>query len=159
MIFGSNTFINVPTILQVDDTPLVSVVKEQGLGYTTEIPIHHADGTYLTKVRGTRVYPTDAGKAAGVKIERHPQLWVCTSSGRTAFEIRQQPGDAFTLTAELYTPTGYFVKVSHDSQPQLFDASGDGLQIGGLFMTGNTLQGCRIGIWIQSSGQLSICCG
>src|SRR2546427_4468677 len=91
---GSNTFVNVPTILQFDDTPLISVVKEQALGFTTEIPIYHADGTYLAKVRGTRVYATDDGKKAGVVIKQLPQLWVCSVSGRTAFEIHQGAGDA-----------------------------------------------------------------
>jgi hypothetical protein len=44
---ATNLFVNVPVILQFDDTPLISVVKEQALGFTTEIPIYHADGTYL----------------------------------------------------------------------------------------------------------------
>jgi hypothetical protein len=29
--FGTNEFVNVPTLLQFDDTPLVSVAKEQDL--------------------------------------------------------------------------------------------------------------------------------
>jgi hypothetical protein len=45
--FASNTFINVPTILQFDDTPLISVVRVADLGFTSEIPIYHSDGTYL----------------------------------------------------------------------------------------------------------------
>ena len=53
VIFATNTFINVPTVLQFDDTPLISVVKEENLGFTREIPIYHAEGTYLAKVRGT----------------------------------------------------------------------------------------------------------
>jgi len=45
---ATNQFVNVPVILQFDDTPLISVIREQALGYTTEIPIFHADGTSLT---------------------------------------------------------------------------------------------------------------
>ncbi len=45
--FATNKFINVPIILQYDETPLISIVKEQNLGFTTQIPIYHADGTYL----------------------------------------------------------------------------------------------------------------
>ena len=55
VMLGSNRFVNVPTILQFDDTPRISIVREEALGFTTEIPIYHADGTYLAKVRGTRV--------------------------------------------------------------------------------------------------------
>jgi hypothetical protein len=154
--FATNTFINVPTILQFDDTPLVSVIKQQSLGYTTEIPIYHPDGTYLAKVRGTRVYPTDSGKTAGVKIEQRSLLWVCSIGGRTAFEIKQQPGDAFRVSAELYTPTGHFVRVNETPQPRVFNASGGALQVGGVVMMGNVFSNVRIGVWIRSNGELAI---
>src|SRR5258705_515453 len=88
-----------PAAHKSDDTPLISVVKEQALGFTTEIPIYHADGTYLAKVRGTRVYATEDGKKAGVVVKQLPNLWVCSVDGRTAFEIHQQPGDAFRTQA------------------------------------------------------------
>ena len=152
--FASNTFINVPTILQFDDTPLVSIVQEVGLGLTTEIPIYHSDGTYLAKVRGTRVYSTDDGKLAGVEIRQMATTWVCTVSGRTAFEIHHQSGDAFRTSAELYTPNGYLVKVT--DAPQLYDASGQALHVGGARMVGNVFENVRIGVWLRSDGSLTI---
>lgn len=156
VMFASNTFINVPSILQFDDAPLISVVKEAELGFTTEIRIHHSDGTYLAKVRGTRVYATESGKKAGVEIRQLPQLWVCTVGGRTAFEIHQEPGDAFRTHAELYTPNGFFVKVAAGPEPELYDASGESLKIGGITMIGNVFQNLRIGVWVRSNGIVSI---
>lgn len=153
---ASNTFINVPTILQFDDSPLISVVKEADLGFTTEIPIYHSDGTYLAKVRGTRVYATEDGERAGVEIRQLPGLWVCSVGGRTAFEIRQESGDAFRTQAELYSPTGYFVKVGDAPRPSLFDAKGDALTVGGVIMSGNVFQNLRIGIWLRSNGSVAI---
>jgi hypothetical protein len=38
--FASNTFINVPTIFQFDETPLISIVREANLGFTTETRPH-----------------------------------------------------------------------------------------------------------------------
>lgn len=154
--FASNTFINVPTILQFEDTPLVSIVREEGLGHTTEIPIYHSDGTYLAKVRGTRVYATEDGKKAGVEIQQQPNLWVCTVAGRPAFEIRQQPGDAFRTQAELYTPTGSFVKVTDAPKPELYSATGDALVIGGMTMVGNIFQDYRIGVLLRANGEFAI---
>ena len=154
--FASNTFVNVPTILQFDDTPLISVVEEEHLGFTTEIPVHHSDGTYLAKVRGTRVYATTEGKEAGVKIEQLPGLWVCTVEGRTVFEIHQQSGDAFRTDAELYTPDGHFVKVSDSPRPELFSASGEALTVAGAAMTGCHIENLRIGVWLRSDGSLAI---
>lgn len=154
--FATNTFINVPTILQFDNTPLVSVVREATLGYTTEVRIYHADGTYLTKVRGTRVFPTKEGEAAGVAIRQLPNLWVCTVSGRTAFEIHQQAGDAFRMHAELNTPTGYLVRVDNSPTPQLYSASGQALQVGGVTLIGNVFQDVRIGVWFRSNGSVSL---
>jgi hypothetical protein len=154
--FATNTFINVPTILQFDDTPLVSIVREATLAYTTEIPIYHADGTYLAKVRGTRVYATKDGEAAEVAIRQLPTMWVCTVAGRTAFEIHHQQGDAFRVQAELNTPTGYLVRVENDPKPQLYSASGQALQVGGITMVGNVFQNLRIGVLIRSNGRIGI---
>lgn len=154
--FATNTFINVPTILQFDDTPLVSIVREAALGYTTEIPIYDADGIYLAKVRGTRVYATKEGESAGVAIRQLPAMWVCTVAGRTAFEIHYQQGEAFRMQAELNSPTGYLVKVDDAPKPQLYSASGEALQVGGLTMLGNVIQNARIGVWIRSNGSVSI---
>jgi hypothetical protein len=154
--FATNTFINVPTILQFDDTPLVSIVRETTLGYTSEIPIYHADGTYLAKVRGTRVYATSEGRAAEVAIRQLPSMWVCTVAGRTAFEIHHQQVDAFRVQAELNTPTGYLVKVDNSPHAQLYSASGQALQARGITMVGNVFQNLRIGVWIRSDGSIGI---
>jgi hypothetical protein len=43
IIVASNTFINVPIILKYEDTPLMEIIKEQGIGFTTQIPIYHSD--------------------------------------------------------------------------------------------------------------------
>ena len=32
---ATNTFINVPVILKYEDTPLIEVIREQGIGFTT----------------------------------------------------------------------------------------------------------------------------
>ena len=156
---ATNIFVNVPTILQFDDTPLISVVREQNLGFTTEIPIFHADGTYLAKVNGTRVFPTDAGKSAGIVMRSLPDVTVCELAGRTLFEVFHEKGDAFRIQAELATPTGYFVKVSDNPAPTLVRSDGQSLRIGGMVMSGNVFQGCRIGIWLKSDGSCAIGCG
>ena len=36
---ATNTFINVPVVLKYEDTSLIEVIKEQGIGFTTQIPI------------------------------------------------------------------------------------------------------------------------
>src|SRR5687767_2144696 len=125
--FGTNIYVNVPIILQFDETPLISVINEQALGYTTEIPIYHSDGTYLAKVNGTRVFPTEAGKTAGIEIRKLPNLTVCELAGRTIFEVHHQPGDAFRIQAELATPTGCFVKVGNTPLPSLIRSNGQAL--------------------------------
>ena len=55
---ATNNFINVPVILKFDDINLIELIKEEKLGFTTQIPIYHPDGTYLAKVNGTRIYLT-----------------------------------------------------------------------------------------------------
>jgi hypothetical protein len=154
--FATNTFINVPVILQFDDTPLISLVREQNLGITTEIPIYHSDGTYLAKVRGTRIYPTEGGKTSGLEIRKLANMTVCTLDKRTVFEIKHEAGDAFKTTAELYTPNGYFLKCDDTPKPGLFTATGEALRVGGITMSRSTFQNLRIGVWLRSDGSCSI---
>lgn len=154
--FASNKFVNVPIILQYEDAPLISVVKTEDIHFTTEVPIYHSDGTYLAKVRGNRVYPTEEGQNADVEVRKLPQVWVCEVEGRTAFEIHQQAGDAFRTEAELYTPDGRFVKIRDSPEPELYDADGSRLQVGGVTIIGNTFKNLSIGVWIQSDGSVSI---
>lgn len=155
---ATNLFFDVPTILQFDDTPLISIVREQSLGFTTEIPIFHADGTYLAKVNGTRVFPTEGGKKAGIVMRSLQATTVCEMAGRTVFEVFHQKGDAFRLQAELATPSGYFVKTVDSPVPIVLKSDGAALQVGGMIMSGNVFRGCRIGIWLKSDGSCAIGC-
>ena len=156
VVVATNTFINVPVILKYEDTNLIEVVKEEQLGFTTQIPIYHNDGTYLAKVKGNRMYLTDDGKKAGLKIEKLEGLWVCKMENQTMFEIEHGTGDSFKATAELYTPDGYFVRCTDSPSPNLIDTNGNALQIGGIMMSGNTFNGCEVGIWLRQNGSCAI---
>lgn len=155
--FGSNRFINVPTILQFDETPLIQVVKEEQVGFSTSIPIYHQDGTYLAKVVGSQMYSTEEGRKAGVKLLHPDKMTVCELNGQTLFEIRRTSAAALKAAAELYTPTGHFIKYM-GSQPGLIDTSGNSLKVGGVIMTECSFVGCRIGVWMKSDGSVGIGC-
>jgi hypothetical protein len=156
VIVATNTFINVPVILKYEDINLIELVKEQNLGFTTQIPIYHQDGTYLAKVTGNRIYLTEDGNKAGLKIEKHEGLWVCSMNKQTLFEIEQGTGNSFKATAELYTPDGYFVKCTDSPTPNLIDTNGDAIRMGGIIMSGNTFNGCKVGIWLKKNGSCAI---
>lgn len=153
---ATNKFINVPVVLKYEDTNLIEVIKEVGIGYTTQIPIYHQDGTYLAKVNGNRLYLTTDGEKAGLKIEKYQGLWVCTMDKQTLFEIEQQTGDAFKTTAELYTPDGYFVKCSTELSPILIDTKGNKLKLGEITMSGSKFSNTKIGIWLKKDGSIKI---
>jgi hypothetical protein len=153
---ATNTFINVPVILQYEDTPLISIVQAQPAGYTTQIPIYHSDGTYLAKVVGSRLFPTPAGEKAGLKLEHPPKMTVCKLGDRILFEIIREEAAALKTRAELHAPDGYFVKVTDDPKVGLFTAAGNALQVGGLTMIGCMVQSGRIGIWIKKDGSVAV---
>lgn len=154
--FATNTFINVPVILKYEETNLIELIREQELGFTTQIPIYHNDGTYLAKVKGNRMYLTNDGRKAGLKIEKHNAIWVCKMEKQTLFEIEHGTGDSFKATAELYTPDGYFVKCSDSPTPNIIDTTGNALKFDGLVMSGNTFNGYKVGIWLRKDGSVSI---
>jgi hypothetical protein len=59
---ATNTFVNVPVVLKYEDVNLIEIIKEERVGFTTQIPIYHQDGTHLAKVTGNRLYLTEDGK-------------------------------------------------------------------------------------------------
>ena len=153
---ATNTFISVPVILQYEETPLIEVINEQGIGFTTQIPIYHSDGTYLAKVKGNRVYPTEEGKKANIEIRDQQGKFICSLDKKVMFELTHGVGDAFKADAELYTPDGYFVKCTDAPKPELFDLSGNAIKVGGITMVGNIFQNLSIGIWMRKDGSCAI---
>ena len=155
--FATNTFVEVPTILQYDDIPLIQVVRTADAGFTTEIPIYHSDGTYLAKVVGSQIYATDDGKKAGVTL-RHPgHATICELAGQTLFEIVREGAAALKAHAELYTPTGCFIKsADEDFAARILRPQQEPLQIGGLTVMHNYFRDIRIGVWVRSDGTVTI---
>lgn len=146
---ATNTFINVPVILKYEDINLIEIIREMGLNYELQIPIFHSDGTYLAKVKGNRIFPTEEGKKAGLSLEKRVGITACQMNKQTLFEIHHQTGESFKAYAEFYTNDGFFVKCADNPKPELIDANGAALTIGGVTMINNTIQGCKVGIWIK----------
>ena len=153
---ATNTFINVPVIFKYEATPLIEVVKEHDVGFTTQVPIYHSDGTYLAKVRGNRVYPTEAGKRANITIRNTSDKFICSLGDKVMFELSHGVGQAFKAQAELYTPDGRFVRCSDAISPELFDSTGKAVNIAGITMTGNVFENLSVGIWLRKDGSLLI---
>ncbi len=157
---ATNQFVNVPIILQCDETPLIEVVNELKVGFSIQIPIFHNDGTYLAKVKGSQLHLTEDGKKAGVTLRHPDKKTVCEMDGRTIFEITRKEAAALKTEAELYSHDGAFIKCSNsDLAGYVLDDKSNQLQIGGCTMTGNVFAKCRIGIHIRKDGTIGICCG
>jgi len=112
---GSNKFINVPVVLMYRDTPLIEVGRFEEAGYTTQISIYHPDGTYLAKVKGSRLFATSDGEKSGLQLRHPDKMTICELNGKTLFEIRRLEAAALKTTAELHTPDGLFIKVSEEN--------------------------------------------
>lgn len=154
---ATNTFINVPTILQYEENPLIQIIHEVEAGFTIQIPIYHSDGTYIAKAVGSRLFTTDKGGKAGLALRYEKDKTVCELNGKTVFEIQRHGAAALRIAAELYTPDGAFVTCSSDLLPKLFlEGSEKPLQIGGVIMSGNIFENLRIGIWLRKDGTIKI---
>ena len=156
---ATNIFINVPVVLKYEDTPLIEVIeviKKHNIGFTTQIPIYHSDGTYLAKVKGNRVYPTEAGKKANIEIRDTPGKFICSFENKVKFELSHGVGEAFKADAELYAPDGYLVKCSDAPKLELFDLTSNGIKVGGVTMIENIVQNKSVGIWLRKDGSCAI---
>jgi len=156
---ATNTFIDVPVLLKYEDTPLIEVIqlmKKRPIQFTTQIPVYHSDGTYLAKITGNRVYPTEAGKKANIEIRDTPGRFICSLENKVMLELAHGVGDAFKADAELYAADGYLVKCSDAPKPELFDLTGHAITVGGLTIGGSVVEGFSVGIWLRKDGSCAI---
>ncbi len=156
---ATHKFINVPVVLQYEDTPLMEIIRHQDIGFTTQIPIYHSDGTYLAKVTGNRVYPTEAGLKANIEIRNPQGKVVCSLDNKVMFELSHGIGDTFKAEVELYTPDGCFVRCTDAPKPELYDLSdlsGNAIQVFGLPKSGHTIENFAVGIWLRKDGSCAI---
>lgn len=151
IIIATNIFINVPVILQYEDTPLIEVIevkKKHEIAFTTQISIFHSDGVKLAKVKGNRVYPTEAGKKVNIKIKETPAKCIVSLENKTIIELSHGKGNEFKAEAELYVPDRYLVKCSDSPVPELFNINGNAITIDGIITQRSIFKNIPIGIWI-----------
>jgi hypothetical protein len=153
---SSNTFVKVPIVLQYDQTPLISILRDPALGYTTEVSVYHEDGTHLGQVVGTSVLSSAAGVQCGLKILVLPQVTVCRSANRIVFEIHHEKGDAFRAAAELHTPSGYLVRCADQAAVQLVNRAGTAVPLGGHKVRNCVFRGSKIGLLLHANGHVSV---
>lgn len=160
---AGNLFIDVPVILQYDDTPMIECVSLVALRNpdnerAISIPIYHSDGTYLGKYKDSRFHPTEEGENAGVSV-RYPQsMAVCEMNGETLFEIKRISAAAINIVSEIYTPDGHFIKCNHGTGA-LYGTKDNNLIIGSVTMSRCQFMSCYIGIHMKSDGSVGIGCG
>ncbi|HET6428663.1 MAG TPA: hypothetical protein VFJ30_09660 [Phycisphaerae bacterium] len=157
---GTNLFIDVPVVLQYEDTPLIQVMREVKLGYQIKIPIFHNDGTKLAVVKGNQIYRTEAGKKAGVELRRPAGKTVCELAGRPVFEIARAEAAALKTQAELYTPDGAFVRCTNtDVLGHVLSDQRKPLTIGDVAMMNMSIADSPIGILVRRTGRIQLCAG
>lgn len=156
VVVATNVFIDVPTILQYEQTPLIEMAEEVKLGYTTSFTVYNSDGTKIAKVQGTRIFSTDEGKDSGLEISKYCDTTEVKLNGASIIEIQHHKGEAFRIFADLFTPNGHLVRVNKNPRPELIDASGNAIKVGGAIFSSNTIAGARIGILVNSDGNIRV---
>jgi hypothetical protein len=155
--FATNTFVNVPVILQFEDTPLLEVVRELAAGFTTQFSIYHSDGTYLAKLKGSQLYRTKDGEKAGLVLHHPPLKTICELNGKPIIELTRLEAAALKTEAELFAPGGAFLKSSDaDLTGYIRRNQGEPLRIGRLLLQGNLFQNRSIGVRVFSDGRVNI---
>ena len=149
---GSNTFIDVPAILKYDNLNMIEIIKEPGYGYTTQIPIFDAEGTYLATAKGGNLITADESEIGDLKLDHDKDVTTCTLDGKMLFEIARSDGDSFDIKAELFTPEGYRIKYISDETPELFDKQGNEVRLGGVLKDESVIEGCDVGFWLTQNG-------
>jgi hypothetical protein len=155
--FATNTFINVPVILQYETTPLLQVVHQEKAGFSTEFKIYNKDGVYIAKVCGSRIFLTPEGKKARL-TRRNPQgMTVVELDDKPIIELRRLEAAALKTEAELYTPDGAFLKSSDAGLTgYVLDSQAQQLEIAGIVMKNCTFSQVKIGVHVFHNGRVAI---
>lgn len=148
---ATNTFVNVGTIIQFEDTPLFEVKEFQPTEFTTRLTVFHSDGTKIAVVKGSQLYLTEEGKKATIKLRHEPNLTACELEGRTILELRRKEAAALHGWAELHTPDGALVKAL-DAGLSAIRADGTAIKIGGMVLKGCLFKNLAIGIHVRKTG-------
>ena len=155
---ATNIFVNVPIILQYEDTPLIKVVQAETVGKTTEFSIYHSDGTLLAKLKGARLFLTPEGEKAGLVVRHPPDMAVCEMNGKEIIELKRIGAAAIATQAELYTPNGAFVKCRNSESTIEFSAkAGEPLRVGAISILYSSFTGCDIGVLVKADGSVTVC--
>lgn len=114
---GTNRFLcRIP--IRYKDIPVLEIIQDLTTfneeTFITKIPIFHSDGTKLAIVKGRRIFLTNEGEKAGVKLRHLPDGDVCEIDRKLAFEIRRKGSAALKMTAELHTFDGAFLRYSEE---------------------------------------------
>jgi hypothetical protein len=146
VIIGTNTFRNVPTILQFEGTPLIEVEKSEPAGYRIKYAVYNRDGIQIAVVKGAQMYRTAEGAAANIKLRHEPNLTACELDDKTILELHRHGASALKGWAELYAPEGVLVK-ANDAGASAMLRNGDFLPLpGGGYLRNSVFDGCKIGI-------------
>jgi len=148
VVIATNTFRNVETILQYENSPLIQVGKFVEAGYTTKFRVYHSDGTHIADVKGSQIYLTKDGKNASVKTRYDPNLTACELEGRTILELHRDGPTALRGWAELYAPEGVLIKANDSDLLQAIRSNGSHIQVGGLEINNSIFNGQKIGIHV-----------
>src|SRR5688572_29776749 len=141
--FAGNTFINVPIILLFDDTPMVEMVVHEDVKRTTRFSIYNNDGVYLAKVVGPQLYLTADGEKAGLEVRHPDKMTVCTLGKQTLFEISRPTAAAIAISAELFTPTGGFIKAAANVPSEFYSRAAQRIARSAY---GNTFMNREVGV-------------
>jgi len=150
---GGVKFINVPTILQYEETKLIEVAHILDASFSLKFKIFNKDGIEIASVHGTDIYLTEDGKKSKVQKRNVGDVSICEVDGRTIYEVRRESPRSLKAVAELYTPNGAFIKCKDTGIfKSIIGLKDEGLKIGNLTMYGSTIIGAKIGILIKEDG-------
>lgn len=110
---------NFPAIIPFDDMPWISIVQEDNHGFGSDIQVLNSAGTCLAKIRGTRIFSTEDGKRAGIKLRPLINSTICELNGNELFEIACQSCGSFNIRTGLFAKKGYFIKSTKTSLPSI----------------------------------------
>ena len=152
VMIAGNTFRNVPTILQFEDTPMLEVGQFEPAGYGVRFPVYDADGRKLAVVSGNQIHLTEDGRNSNIVRKCDPNLTVCEVDGKPILELRREGAAALRGWAELYAPEGVLIKAHHTGVTGLLRDGGKALVAGGMVIQGCEFSNIKVGIHLHRPG-------
>lgn len=156
VVLATNTFENVPVILQYDKQPIISVdISNSNLKFA----FYNKEGLKIADIIEEDIHPCVAEDNNLTVLPKTPlkKIYKVNYNGKTVIQVKQKSASDFEIQeAELFMPDGYKITISKGCEIEVKNKNGEKIGKSRVIMSNNTFINVPVGVFVQKDGTINI---